>query len=249
MNCHEATPLAQAYSDGELDLVRSLELEEHLKNCPACSQAYKQVQVLKRVFASADLYHYAPTRLGSQIRASIGRKEQPKVSALSGWWKFLKPALPALGVASLALLLIPALSGPSTADRLGQEVISCHVRSLMLDHRTDVASSDQHTVKPWFQGKLDFTPPVSDFAEQGFPLEGGRLDYLQGHPAAALVYRHREHIINLFVWPAENGPEGAHRTSVRKGFNLVHWIDHGMNFWAVSDLNRGDLGKFCQLIK
>ena len=249
MNCHEATPLAQAYSDGELDLVRSLELEEHLKNCPACSQAYKQVQVLKRVFASADLYHYAPTRLGSQIRASIGRKEQPKVSALSGWWKFLKPALPALGVASLALLLIPALSGPSTADRLGQEVISCHVRSLMLDHRTDVASSDQHTVKPWFQGKLDFTPPVSDFAEQGFPLEGGRLDYLQGHPAAALVYRHREHIINLFVWPAENGPEGAHRTSVRKGFNLVHWIDHGMNFWAASDLNRGDLGKFCQLIK
>jgi anti-sigma factor RsiW len=249
MNCHEATPLAQAYSDGELDLVRSLELEEHLNNCPACSQAYKKVQVLKRVFASADLYHYAPTRLRSQIRASVGGKENPKISALAGWWKFLKPALPAFGVALLALLLIPRISGPSTSDGLGQEVISCHVRSLMVDHRTDVASSDQHTVKPWFQGKLDFTPPVSDFAEQGFPLEGGRLDYLQGRPAAALVYRHREHIINLFVWPSENGPEAAPRTSVRQGFNLVRWTNHGMNFWAVSDLNQVDLGKFCQLIK
>jgi anti-sigma factor RsiW len=167
----------------------------------------------------------------------------------TGWWKFLKPALPALGVALLALLLIPTLGGPSSRDRLAQEVISCHVRSLMVGHRTDVASSDQHTVKPWFQGKLDFTPPVSDFAEQGFPLVGGRLDYLQGRPAAALVYQHREHIINLFVWPSENGSEAAPRTSVRQGFNLVHWTDHGMNFWAVSDLNRGDLGKFCQLIK
>jgi anti-sigma factor RsiW len=249
MNCHEATPLVAAYSDGELDLVRSLDLEEHLSSCAACSQAYQHGQSVKKLMASADLYHMAPARLRREIRDRIGAKEHKSLATGFSWWGVFKPLIPALGVATVALLLIPGLRGPSATDRLGQEVVSNHVRSLMVDHRTDVASTDQHTVKPWFQGKLDFSPPVTDFAQQGFPLIGGRLDYVEGHPAAALVYRRREHVINLFVWPAHSNAAAVRQTNARQGFNLVHWTDQGMNFWAVSDLNAAELLEFSQLVK
>jgi anti-sigma factor RsiW len=249
MKCQEATPLAEAYSDGELDVVRSLDLEQHLRDCSACAQSYARIQSLKKVFASADLYHRAPAQLRREVSASLAGKRRAAAPTYSVWWSFLKRAIPALGVALLALILIPSLRGPSAADRLAQEVTSCHIRSLMVEHRTDVTSTDQHTVKPWFQGKLDFSPPVNDFAEQGFPLTGGRLDYLEGRPAAALVYRHREHVINLFVWPADKASVAQRRTRALQGFNLVYWTEHGMNYWAVSDLNQAELWEFCQLSK
>ena len=249
MNCREATPLVAAYADGELDLVRSLDMEGHLNGCAACSQAYQQSQWLKKSIASAELRHTAPAGLGRQIRNCIGAKEQTTAVARSSWREVFRQLIPALGVALVALLLVPGLRGPSAADRLAGEVVSSHVRSLMVEHRTDVASTDQHTVKPWFQGKLDFSPPVTDFAQQGFPLIGGRLDYVEERPAAALVYRRREHVINLFVWPTNSNAAAVRQTSARQGFNLVHWVDGGMNFWAVSDLNAAELMEFCQLVK
>jgi anti-sigma factor RsiW len=245
MTCHEATPLAQAYADGELDLIRSMDLEVHLGVCPACSLAHQRIQELKKALASANLYYAAPASLRGMIQAGIDIKERRPSQARVAWWTLLKPAIPALAVAVLALLLVPAFSG----HRLADEIVANHVRSLMVDHRTDVSSSDQHTVKPWFQGKLDFSPPVSDFAEQGYPLIGGRLDYLERRPVAALVYKHREHVINCFVWPDGARTDSGRSASSLQGFNLVHWTGQGMNFWIVSDVNQAELLEFSRLIK
>jgi anti-sigma factor RsiW len=133
---------------------------------------------------------------------------------------------------------------------LTRELVAGHVRSQMLpSHRFDVASSDPHTVKPWFEGKLDFSPPVKDLAGQGFPLIGGRLDYLHNRPVAALLYQRRKHSINLFLWPSSPGDEVAPATATQQGFRMIRWMKSGMTFWAVSDLNMGELQEFVRLIR
>ena len=249
MNCQEVMSLTHAYADRELDLVRALELEKHLAGCPACSQAHENIRALKTALKSGDLYFKAPAGLSRQIRGAIYGKAQSAQHSRFDWWAILKLGLPLAGVALIALLLVPTLSSRSADDALAQEVTSSHVRSLMVDHMTDVTSSDQHTVKPWFQGKLDFTPPVTDLADRGFPLVGGRMDYLHGQPVAALVYQRHQHFINLFVWPASHRSNTAEKMTVRQGYNLIYWTASGMTFWAVSDLNRAELTDFAHLIK
>ena len=255
MNCQEIEALKHAYADRELDLVRTTEIEQHLRDCHACSQAYQNIRALGSALKSSDLYFKAPTELKKRLRASLGTehtdaptRQRSDALALS-WWQWLKWAIALAGTALIAFLLATALIGPSTDERLAGEVTANHVRSLMAAHLTDVTSSDQHTVKPWFDGKIDFAPPVKDLADQGFPLVGGRLDYLQNRSVAALVYQRHKHFVNLFIWPATHSSNTAEKPAVRQGYNLIHWNGSGMTFWTVSDLNPAELRQFAELIK
>lgn len=198
--------------------------------------------------------HAAPPALRERIVAALNQAEsvpaapprRPFQTFWQQWWG-MGVAFACGVVASLVLGSFHAT--PGKEDRLSQEVIAGHVRSLMVAHLADVASSDQHTVKPWFSGKLDFSPPVHDLAKQGFPLLGGRLDYLDQRPVAALVYRRQQHTINLFVWPSSGSSTREVKSLSRQGFSMTEWSDSGMQFWAVSDLSRGELQTFAQLFR
>jgi len=153
-------------------------------------------------------------------------------------------AAPLAAAALVLFTLVPFLRGPSTEEILTREVVSGHVRSLMANHLADVPSSDQHTVKPWFNGKLDFSPPVQDLATQGFPLVGGRLDYLDNRPVAALIYQRAKHLINVFIWPSSESSDSGIKSETRQGYHVFHWTRSGMTYWAVSDLEESQLQEF-----
>lgn len=151
--------------------------------------------------------------------------------------------------ATVILIAVPLLRGPSNDEILRREIVSGHVRSLMAGHLADVASSDEHTVKPWFAGKLNFSPMVVDLKNQGFPLIGGRLDYIDNRPVAALVYQRQKHYINLFVWPSHSDSDADTKMILRQGYNLLHWSKAGMTYWAISDLNQAELQEFARHIQ
>lgn len=248
MNCNEARELKHAYLDGELDVAHSVQLEEHLRGCPACAPANRNLQTLRSTLRSGDFNYSPPPFLRQRIRANLGMEQMPRT-----FWLAPQFWLRLAGVGTIAVLLALAIvvpmRGPSSTARLAQEITSSHVRSLMASHLTDVASTDQHTVKPWFDGKLDFAPPVVNLAEQGFPLYGGRLDYINNRQVAALVYYRQKHPINLFTWPADDDTSTSEQLATINGYNLVHWRASGMKFWAVSDLNSNELRDFAQLIQ
>lgn len=241
MNCPEAKTLLHPFIDGELDLVRTLEIERHQESCPECGRAVAGLQSLRATLKREELRFPAPASLRRDIRAALRAESGPAPKGTRSIFRWLAFATPAVAVLALALLT-PVWLTASRDARLAEEITAGHVRSLMAGHLTDVASTDQHTVKPWFDGKIDFSPPVRDF--DGFPLIGGRLDYVSGHAAAALVYRRQKHDINLFIWPAANNATRAPKAFTRRGYNLVHWSGSGMEFWAVSDLNAVELGDF-----
>lgn len=251
MSCETTRPLIEAYVDGELDLVRAVEIEQHLQGCAACTRVYRNQQALHAALASAAgaLYYTAPAGLQKRIQDSV-RKAEPERSIR--WvlpWRNLSlvAAVAVLLLASWAVLRFAA--APSGEALLAQEVVAGHVRSLQANHLGDVISTDQHTVKPWFDGKIDFAPPVNDFAAQGFPLWGGRLDYLDNRPVAALVYQKQKHFINVFIWPAPQSGSMTPQALTEQGYNLEHWVQGGMNYWVISDVNSADLHTFVQLLQ
>jgi anti-sigma factor RsiW len=250
MTCQQARALKHAYADGEVDVLRLIEMEEHLRDCPACFRACENVRTLKSAFKSDTLYFKAPAQLKKQVRATLRAADRNAAGRRTFSWAWLKLAIPvgATALATLALMMI--LQRPSADGHLVQEATSSHVRSLMAGHLTDVASSDQHTVKPWFAGKLDFSPRVIDLSERGFPLVGGRLDYLGDRPVAALVYQRHKHLINLFIWPAAGGrADGTEQITARQGYNLVRWTQAGMAHLAVSDVNARELLEFVHALQ
>jgi len=244
MNCQQAKPLIDPYADGELEAPAILELEQHLQSCSSCAIASRNLQSLKTTLKQDALFFTAPEELRQRIKSELPGKPVPQRQAWN--WNWLTAALSGAAAVCLALLLTVTLTRPSSEQQLAQEIVSSHIRSLMANHVMDVASTDQHTVKPWFNGKLDFSPPVKDLAAQDFPLIGGRLDYLGGRSVAALVFQRHKHIVNLFVWPAKEADSNAAVLAPRQGYNLIHWSEAGMSFWAVSDLNEKELMEFVQ---
>ncbi len=252
MSCQTTQGFIHAYVDGELDLARSLEVEQHMEQCEVCANAYRHHLALRSAFKDSSLYHSAPAGLEKRIRSSLRREAKSEVGRRWFGWSWLPVGVALACVLLMALVIWQALPGlrPSGDELLAQEMVSNHVRSLQLEgHRTDVISSDQHTVKPWFDGKLDFAPPVKDFSSQGFPLIGGRLEYLNNRAVAALIYQRQKHFINLYIWPAEQSNAASEVAAKRQGYNLLHWTNSGMNYWAVSDLNGVELHEFARLVQ
>ncbi|MBV9078120.1 MAG: anti-sigma factor [Methylobacteriaceae bacterium] len=245
-SCPEDRTLLHALTDGELDAVHARQLERHLAECSRCTAEIAAIRGTSDVLSQEGLRWRAPEHVRVQIlealarevrtgRAATGRHWARRVSEIAGRWGWIPSA------AALAAALFLTLSAPTRDALLEQELVADHVRSLLVDHLTDVATSDQHTVKPWFGGKIDFSPPVVDLTTAGFPLVGGRVDYLAGRAAAAIVYRRRGHVINLFVWP-----DAVERRDLsgRDGYSVLAWRDGGLRFVAVSDVAETELARF-----
>jgi anti-sigma factor RsiW len=250
LNCRETQTLIHGYVDGELDLMKSLEIEQHLQECPACAQAHASLQEVRAAIQKSTLYFQTPPGLARRVQSSVRGASPGDRTPRVRPRRLLAVAASLALITAAGWLLVRALPAGSDDAFLTEELVASHVRSQMLpSHRFDVASSDPHTVKPWFEGKLDFAPPVKDLAGQGFPLIGGRLDYLHNRPVAALVYQRRKHTINLFIWPSSPGSEAATKKGTYKGYHVTQWTSSGMTFCAVSDLNELELQEFVRLIQ
>ena len=242
--CPDKTALLHGLLDGELDAVNAAACESHLKTCEACSLEYQRLVALREALTAAGASHRAPPRLRAGIEALLAAEGAPAAPPsrparrLAPWAASGAAGLLAAGLA--VMVVLPQMA----EDGLEQQLVASHVRSLLANHLTDVATSDQHVVRPWFNGKVDVAPPAPELAAQGFPLVGGRLDYIDGRVAPAIVYRRRLHTVNLFVWRADGGALDASRSARRDGYSLVEWTRGGLRFAAVSDIDLADLKRF-----
>jgi anti-sigma factor RsiW len=252
MNCQEARNWLDAHLDGQLDLPHSVEVERHMAGCPACSAARQNLFRLRKQTQAAA--YTAPEFLRRSVvqaierEAGISARRKSKPMQLGLGW--------ILGTATAAVLLVAVMVGPllrsNSEGRLLDELADSHVRSMMGGRVVDVASSDQHTVRPWFEGKVDFAVPVPDLSSHGFEIQGGRLDYISGQDVAALVYQRRKHFISLFIWPSGRkagqgpSPTGLQQKPAQRGYQILTWTAGGMTYWAVSEIGAGELEEFAQ---
>jgi anti-sigma factor RsiW len=236
--------LLHAMLDGELDAANAVQFEEHLKTCSDCAAEYERQRALRSALRRPEIAYRAPDALREQLTRKLDEaapaapRQLRRRSLRASWWvSGVSLAL----AASLALFVLLPQTGESPIER---QIIDSHVRSLLADHLTDIPSSDHHTVKPWFNGKIGVAPEAADLAQEGFPLAGGRLDYIDHRVVAAVVYRRGGHVINLFVWPSPDAKDSPPQASSYQGYNLLHWVDAGTTFWAVSDTSMADLDEF-----
>jgi anti-sigma factor RsiW len=266
MTCDEKMPLVHALADGELDVVHAREIEAHIASCADCAGSFAEIMALKQKLASPALRMRAPAGLAERIMEALpapAAVEMPLAHprrVRQGWWRATGSSsvngssstsswrlraqgafAGGAGAFALAACLAFFVMRADTGNEIARSLVDGHLRSLAGEHLFDVQSTDQHTVKPWFAGKLDVTPPVPDLALKGFTLVGGRIDYVGGRAAAVVVYRRRTHVINLFVWPGTNSAPPAIELS---GYFLRHWTKDGLTFWAVSDIAGSELGEF-----
>jgi anti-sigma factor RsiW len=243
MTCRETKNLLNAYVDGELDSAGSLGVEKHVQGCASCLTDVENLHALASEIENGGLRFTAPQRLKTNVQAALREANPAPTRSIFNWrW--------GSAVAAAVLIVVVSMQWlKPSQETLMNEIVSSHVRSMMANHITDVASSDRHTVKPWFSGKLDYSPPVKDLTDQGFRLLGGRLDYVDSRPVAALVYQRSQHLINLFVWPSNNTVTKQEDQLTRQGYNLIHWTQSGMSYWLVSELNLAELGECARLLK
>jgi anti-sigma factor RsiW len=245
MTCDEAEVLLNALIDGELDAGHAREVEAHVATCKRCTATLAAYRQMSGVVASSDLRYTAPASLRARIEASLPKELPSNVQPMPTRRSVLRGF--AMGSAASAIAatgLFAIVLRNDDQSRIEAEIVSAHLRSLQAGHLTDVISTDQHTVKPWFAGKLDVSPPVIDLTAQGFTLIGGRLDYLDARAIGAVVYKRRQHIINLFVAQTGNTERKAPKMETMQGFSVLRWSEQGMNFWAVSDIGPDELNEF-----
>ncbi len=241
MECDEVGPRLGAYLDGEVGAAERSDLRRHIEGCAECGPEAAALERLRDGIRQSAPVYRAPAGLRSQIHSALRREAGGAPSMARGprWLAFAASILIAVAVGSSGTWLI---SGERQESAVANEVIDSHLRSLLADHLTDVASSDKHTVKPWFAGRTELSPPGVDLAAQGFPLVGGRLDLIAGKPVPALVYRAGKHVINVFVLPAASDDHAE--TITRRGYTLRHWSDGDLGYWAVSDASADEFSKF-----
>ena len=250
MDCTQARTRLGAFVDDELDEHAACLLATHLEGCADCRAAAASLQALRGALHQHGTRYTAPEHLRRAISASLraaapAKRRRP----LASWpWAWINLGLSGVSSVAFAVTLAVLLAQPGAEERLDQDIVASHFRSLMPERLADVASSDQHTVKPWFSGKLDFAPPVHDLAQDGYPLVGGRLDYVGARPVAALAYRHRKHVLNLYLWPDSSRSEAPFTPATRQGFQLLSWTHDGMRHVAISDMNAQDLRQFAKLL-
>ena len=247
MTCREAGPLLHARLDNELDMASSASVDVHLSDCRACAAQYQALQNLHEEIVAADLA-YAPGIALERKLADRFLREEKSPRRLWNWNWLNASVMGAVAIAAVLLIIsIPMLRVNST-DAISAEILDNHLRALQAVHQVDVPSSDQHTVKPWFQGKTSFSPPVPDLTQDGFVLVGGRLEVIHQQPAAAIVYRRRQHVIDLYVSPSTRADSKIELRELG-GYHLLHWMQNNMSYWAVSDVDATDLRTFADLIR
>ena len=240
--------LVQAEFDGELDAAQIANLRIHRQQCSICQAAELDLTRAQELLSEMP-YEPTPDAVRERVFAALDMARpkpvpQPVTYPFSSrfhWWRHSAVGF-GLGAASAAAVLFLALS--PAEQGLTEQVVAGHVRALQPGHLEDVLSTDEHTVKPWFDGRIDFAPPVKDLASAGFPLKGGRLDYIHERPVAALVYQRDKHIIDLFAWPAAGEAKPVEEFTERDGYNVLHWVKNSMDLWAVSDVAPDQLHKF-----
>jgi len=247
MACDRIRPLLPQLADRALGPLRRLTVTRHVAHCASCAAQLEELEAMRTALRTRLTFHRAPPGLAARIGAALPREAPPAASR--PWLR-----MPALGfagtglagaLAGVALTLVVAGVKPAVDDPTSAAIDS-HIRSLMADHLTDVQTSDQHTVKPFLSARLPVSPAVPELAAQGFPLVGGRLDYVDGHPAAAVVYRHAKHVINLFAWASPGAPDAPFSATQRQGFNVVSWRREGVAYTAVSDVEADQLATFAR---
>jgi anti-sigma factor RsiW len=246
MTCREAGPLLHARLDDELDMAGSASIDAHLADCRACAAQYAALEKLHQEIAAADLAYTPGIALERNLAATFLQEEKPPSRFWS--WNWLNTSLVAAAVIGVIALSIPMLRIDREADVISAEILDNHLRALQAVHQVDVPSSDQHTVKPWFQGKTSFSPPVPDLTKDDFILVGGRLEVIHQQPAAAIVYRRRQHVIDLYV-SSLPGPDSKTARRELGGYHLLSWSRNNLSYWAVSDVDPADLQTFADLLR
>jgi anti-sigma factor RsiW len=247
MECDRATGLLSPLVDSALGPIARWQVRRHVAGCDACAEKLEELRAMRAAIRTKLTFHRAPPGLAARIGAALPREAPPEASRpVFGFGG--TGLVGALAGVALTVLVMSGQGRDSGHSEAMQAVIGSHIRSLQAEHLTDVLTSDQHTVKPWLSARLDVSPPVLELKDQGFPLVGGRQDYVDGHPTAVVVYRHAKHVINLLAWASPGAGNEPLRDESRQGFNVVTWRRNGITYYAVSDVEADQLAEFARLV-